>query len=153
MLDPTFPYWVLPVVASATWGATLSVLLGYWFYQGKPHLSKMKPLQTLPYISDLGGIGWQKWLFVLGTVISAGTFSATSIFLARWVVLYIPDSDVDVSEGLLMTLTVAAAALATIGGAGAVLLAYFDKYGYKGYHHFYLGVFMCVVPIIKSKLA
>ena len=102
----------------------------------------MQPTQTIAYISDSGAEGATKYVFVVGTFVSGGAFVATSIILARWVVLWIRDVESEYPEFLTLSLTVVAAALATFGAGGAVLLAFYDKIKYKTKHHAFLGVFM-----------
>lgn len=118
-------------------------MLAYWLSHGRPHLPKMKKDQTICYISDAGAYGAMYWVFVIGTSISAGAFVVTTVILARWVLLYIPEADSDFPDSVSTGLTIGAGASAIIGSGGAILLAIYDKDKHKDAHHAFLGVFMC----------
>ncbi|KAL1836994.1 hypothetical protein VTJ49DRAFT_4414 [Mycothermus thermophilus] len=52
---PRLSYWILPILASLIWLATLLTLLLYWlFHEDRVHYISMADHQRIAFISDVG---------------------------------------------------------------------------------------------------
>ena len=101
----------------------------------------MEKGQRTPYISDIASYQL-KPIFLAGTIIAIGTFQATySIILDRIFHFVLRRGHRDTAD-IELALAIAIVVLTTLGVAGAVLLALFDKATYQRAHQVFLAMFL-----------
>ncbi|KAI0810702.1 hypothetical protein GGR55DRAFT_122763 [Xylaria sp. FL0064] len=136
---PFVSYWILPVISSLVWLATLLGLFLHWVVDTNERLyASEQPNQTIAYISDVGA-SELKPLFVAGSIITTIFLDASFIAdrLLRHTGRLAPNTSM--AEKILSGLSIVAAFVGTIG---LTFLSGFDTLRYPRLHDIFLVLFI-----------
>lgn len=141
-------YWILPVIAGATWLGMLLGMFIHWFVASKPKYPSMEPYQNIAYISDVGAYGL-KPLFITGSVVTT-VFLDLSFLAERW--LRHTGRLARNTSTTQKVLSIISIIFAVAGSAGLILLSIFDTYRYNRRHNGFLllfiaGFILSAIPI------
>ncbi|KAJ5246837.1 hypothetical protein N7468_001820 [Penicillium chermesinum] len=121
--------WLFPIISASTWLTMLCSMLGHWVTLGEPRYGRMRPGQTIPFISDIGA-GEYKPIFMTGSIVSMFFLNLSFYqFLQRK------------AHGS-QACTYLSFIFSIIGSLGLVLLSFFDNLDYLSIHDSLVAVFM-----------
>ncbi|KAJ5574000.1 uncharacterized protein N7459_008427 [Penicillium hispanicum] len=121
--------WVFPMVSASCWLTTLFTMLGHWAMIGEPTYARMKPGQTIPYISDIAATEL-KPVFISGSVI---TMLCLNISFYQFV---------QIKGNANKFCTYISCLFAVIGSLGLIMLSAFDNLDHQYMHDSFVTIFI-----------
>ncbi|KAJ5691222.1 hypothetical protein N7488_011957 [Penicillium malachiteum] len=122
-------FWVFPVISASTWLTMLSSMLGHWVMLGEPTFGRMKPGQTIPFISDIGAREL-KPLFMIGSFI-------TMLFMNITFYQFVQYKEHVNNVSMYLSFF-----FAIFGSLGLIMLSVFDNLDHLLLHDSFVAVFM-----------
>ncbi|KAJ6006230.1 hypothetical protein N7451_004174 [Penicillium sp. IBT 35674x] len=122
-------FWVFPVISASTWLTMLSAMLTHWVVIGEPRFGRMKPEQTIPFISDIGAQEL-KPLFMVGSIITMLFMNISFYQFLQY------------KEHVNKICMYLSFLFAIFGSLGLVMLSVFDNLDHLILHDSFVAVFM-----------